>query len=116
LNVVEKNVTLPIEQIVRKRRIERGEAYVEGGDALLDPLLYPEEAARLKAYKTYQAEFSSTGDRHIGTVEGLSQIMRKSENNTSDRHNLVDDDDVFVHYNEIKEALKANFNSFDDLL
>jgi hypothetical protein len=42
--------------------------------------------------------------------------MRKSENNTSDRHNLVDDDDVFVHYNEIKEALKANFNSFDDLL
>jgi hypothetical protein len=27
---VEKNIVLPIEQIVRKRRIQRGEAYAEG--------------------------------------------------------------------------------------
>jgi len=30
MNVIEKNVTLPIEQIVRKRRIDRGEAFVDG--------------------------------------------------------------------------------------
>jgi len=30
LNVVEKNIQLPIEQIVKKRRRERGESYIEG--------------------------------------------------------------------------------------
>ena len=30
INVVEKNVTLPLEKIVRKRRLERGESYIEG--------------------------------------------------------------------------------------
>ncbi len=34
MNVVEKNVTLPIEQIVRKRRRERGEAYIEDGEVI----------------------------------------------------------------------------------
>ena len=34
LNVVEKNIVLPIEQIVRKRRKDRGEAYVEGSRQL----------------------------------------------------------------------------------
>jgi len=71
LNVVEKNVQLPIEQIVKKRRRERGEAYVDTED-MIDPILYPEEAARLKAYKTYQAEITSSGNRGIGTVEGIS--------------------------------------------
>jgi Ca2+-binding EF-hand superfamily protein len=52
LNVVEKNIQLPIEQIVKKRRRERGESYIEG-EQMLDPLLYPEEAARLRAFKTY---------------------------------------------------------------
>lgn len=71
LNVVEKNIQLPIEQIVKKRRRERGESYIEG-EQMLDPLLYPEEAARLRAFKTYQAEVTSSGNRGIGTVEGLS--------------------------------------------
>jgi Ca2+-binding EF-hand superfamily protein len=39
---------------------------------MLDPFLYPEEAARLRAFKTYQAEVTSSGNRGIGTVEGLS--------------------------------------------
>ncbi len=82
---------------------------------MIDPLRYPEEAARLKAYKTYQAEITSSGNRGIGTVEGLSQIMKRSVDDTQDR-NLIDDDDAMHHYNEIKEALRLNFNTFDDLL
>jgi len=41
--------------------------------------------------------------------------MKRSEDDTNDR-NLVDDDDALNHYNEIKEALKVNFNTFDDIL
>ena len=41
--------------------------------------------------------------------------MKRSEDNTNDR-NFVDDDDAINHYSEIKEALKANFNTFDDIL
>lgn len=41
--------------------------------------------------------------------------MKRSEDDTNDR-NLVDDDDALNHYNEIKEALKTNFNTFDDIL
>lgn len=52
MNVVEKNVQLPLEQIVRKRRRERGEAYVDDSEAF-DPKADPEEAQRMKAYKTY---------------------------------------------------------------
>ena len=73
LNVVEKNIQLPIEQIVKKRRRERGESYIDTGtEDMIDPILFPEEAARLKAYKTYQAEITSSGNRGIGTVEGIS--------------------------------------------
>jgi hypothetical protein len=41
--------------------------------------------------------------------------MKRSEDDTNDR-NLVDDDDAMNHYNEIKEALRSTFNTFDDLL
>ncbi len=41
--------------------------------------------------------------------------MKRSEDDTGN-HNLVSDDDAMNHYNEIKEALRANFNTFDDLL
>jgi hypothetical protein len=41
--------------------------------------------------------------------------MKRSEDDTNDRQ-LIDDDDALHHYNEIKEAFKANFNTFDDLL
>ena len=41
--------------------------------------------------------------------------MKRSEED-SGNHNLVSEDDAMNHYNEIKEALRANFNSFDDLL
>jgi hypothetical protein len=41
--------------------------------------------------------------------------MKRSEDETNDR-NLVDDDDALNHYNEIKEELKVNFNTFDDIL
>jgi Ca2+-binding EF-hand superfamily protein len=50
MNVVDKNVTLPIEQIVRKRRKDRGESYIEDTEAFEAD---PEEAQRVKAYKTY---------------------------------------------------------------
>lgn len=59
LNVIEKNVTLPIEQIVRKRRMRRGEAYVEGGKAN-QTLADKEEEERMKLYKSHYGEFSST--------------------------------------------------------
>ena len=58
LNVVEKNITLPIEQIVRKRRIERGEAFIEGTSAFKE--LPSEELERLRNYKSQYGEFSST--------------------------------------------------------
>lgn len=114
LAVIEKNVTLPIEQIVRKRRKERGEAFVEG--AGLDPHLHPEEAERLRAFKSHQAELNSSKPRDIGSVEGLSQIMGRSDQGDHPERHLIDDDDTLHHYTEIKELLRQHFNSFDDLL
>ncbi len=60
LNVVKKNVTLPIEEIVRKRRRARGEAFIEGAGPLLDPLYQNEEEERMRAYKSHYGEYSST--------------------------------------------------------
>ena len=51
----------------------------------------------------------------MGSVDGLSQIMRRSEFDEGERH-LVEDDDILHHKNEIKELLRLNFNTFDDLL
>lgn len=51
-------------------------------------------------------------------MEGLSQIMRRSVDDTDQQNtrHLIDDDDALHHYNEIKEAFRVNFNTFDDLL
>jgi EF-hand domain pair len=81
LNVVEKNVTLPIEKIVRKRRIDRGEAYVEGASSF-DAGLHPEEEERLRNYKSHYGEFSSTqapANKFLGSIDGMSHIMKRSE-------------------------------------
>jgi hypothetical protein len=119
MNVVEKSVTLPIAQIVRKRRIERGEAFIDGTQ-LLDTKLYPEEEERMRAYKSYQAEFSSTqphNKKNIGSVDGLSQIMRRSEDEDPLHHRaLIGDNDTLHVYSQLKEMLRINFNTFDDLL
>ena len=41
--------------------------------------------------------------------------MRRSVDG-GDERNLVDDNDSLALYSELKELLRANFNSFDDLL
>ena len=41
--------------------------------------------------------------------------MRRSDDLDNDKL-LVDDNDVLHHYAEIKEMLRLNFNTFDDLL
>ena len=42
--------------------------------------------------------------------------MRRSEDGDGGDRNIVDDDDTLHHYTEIKEMLRLNFNTFDDLL
>ena len=56
VNVVQRNVQLPLEQIVRKRRKEKGESLV---DHVEEEVIDPEEKKRVEAYKTYQAELAS---------------------------------------------------------
>lgn len=103
---------------MRKRRIERGEAFLEGASNF-EPGMHPEEDERLRNYKSHYGEFSSTqapNKKHLGSIDGMSQIFRRSEDgDIGDRH-LVDDDDTLHHYNEIKELFRSHFNSFDDLL
>ena len=73
VNVVQRNVQLPLEQIVRKRRKEKGESLV---DHVEEVVIDPEEKKRVEAYKSYQAEVASKQDQEVGSVKGLSQIMR----------------------------------------
>ncbi len=56
VNVVQRNVQLPLEQIVRKRRKEKGESLV---DEIEEEVIDPEEKKRVEAYKSYQAEVAS---------------------------------------------------------
>lgn len=56
INVVEKNVTLPLEKIVRKRRLERGESFIEG--KINES--YPDDEERMRNYQTFYGEFKST--------------------------------------------------------
>lgn len=43
--------------------------------------------------------------------------MRRSEEGEGEsRRHLIDDDDTLQLYSELKEMLRANFNTFDDLL
>ena len=41
--------------------------------------------------------------------------MKRSDNDYQERK-LIDDDDVLNIYNEIKEMLRINFLTFDDIL
>jgi hypothetical protein len=71
---------------VRKRRKDKGESLADHIEEEIDP----EEKKRIEAYKSYQAEVASKQDQDIGSVKGLSQIMRMSEDNGSERH-FIDD-------------------------
>lgn len=78
--MVEKNITLPIEKIVRKRRMDRGEAFLEGGSTF-EAGLHPEEEERLRNFKSHYGEFSSTqapNKKHLSSIDGMSQIYRRS--------------------------------------
>jgi Ca2+-binding EF-hand superfamily protein len=50
VNVVQHNVQLPLEQIVRKRRKDNGESLI---DHIEEEIIDPEEKKRVDAYKTY---------------------------------------------------------------
>jgi len=50
VNVVQHNVQLPLEQIVRKRRKDNGESLI---DHIEEVIIDPEEKKRVDAYKTY---------------------------------------------------------------
>jgi hypothetical protein len=79
--VIEKNVTLPVEEIVRRRRKQRGASLVDVAGSMLDALVFPEEEERMRNYKSHYGEFSSTQPhavKNLGSVEGLSQIMRRT--------------------------------------
>lgn len=111
VNVVQRNIQLPLEQIVRKRRKDKGESLADHIEEEIDP----EEKKRIEAYKSYQAEVASKQDQDIGSVKGLSQIMRMSEDNGSERH-FIDDEDSIHLQNEVKEMLRVNFIAFEDIL
>lgn len=80
----------------------------------------PEEAEQVRAYKTVYGDISSTqapAKRDIGSVDGMSHIMRRSvDGDGLEGRHLVDDDDSLQLYSELKELLRLNFNTFDDLL
>ena len=64
VNVVQRNIQLPLEQIVRKRRKDKGESLADHIEEEVDP----EEKKRVEAYKSYQAEVASEQNQDIGTV------------------------------------------------
>ena len=74
----------------------------------------------MRAYKTVYGDISSTqapAKRDIGSVDGMSHIMRRSvDGDGLDGRHLVDDDDSLQLYSELKDLLRLNFNTFDDLL
>ena len=56
MNVVQRNVQLPLEKIIRKRRKDKGESLV---DNVEEEFIDLDEKKRVEAYKTYQAEVAS---------------------------------------------------------
>jgi hypothetical protein len=56
VNVVQRNVQLPLEKIIRKRRKDKGESLV---DNVEEEFIDLDEKKRVEAYKTYQAEVAS---------------------------------------------------------
>jgi hypothetical protein len=107
-DVIEKGVTLPIERVVRKRRIERGEAVDDD-----KPKSSLEQTQNIRSILGEIGPGSHPRD--LGTVDGMSEIMHRSALDLEGRQ-LIDNDDTLHLYNEIKEGLRAHFYSFDDLL
>ena len=62
-DVIDKNTVLPIEKIVRKHRIDRGDAYIEGLDTTK-----PQSDVRVH---THHAEFNSQ-PKDLGSIDGMS--------------------------------------------
>lgn len=84
----------------------------------MDPLAMKEEEERMKAYKSHYGEYSSTVQplgKNLGSIDGLSQIMRRSEETEQERY-LIEENDSLHLYSEIKEMFRAHYNSYDDLL
>ena len=54
--MVQRNVQLPLEKIIRKRRKDKGESLV---DNVEEEFIDLDEKKRVEAYKTYQAEVAS---------------------------------------------------------
>ena len=107
-DVIEKNETLPIEKIVRKRREERGEKFYDEEDEF-------KFEGSSQPFKSALAEIGGSHRKDIGSVDGMSDIMRRSDADFDGRQ-LIHEDDTILIYNDIKEQLRLNFNTFDDLL
>ena len=78
-----------------------------------------EEAEPIKSNLTTVGEgLKSEGKRHddIGSVDGLSAIMKKSAGTDQESRALISDDDTLSIYNGIKEILLKKYFSFDSLL
>ena len=76
-DVIEKNRTLPIEKIVKKRREERGETFIEGldEDIKLDDL----------KIRTALGETGGSNRKDISTVDGMSAILHRSNIDYGDK-------------------------------
>ena len=54
-------------------------------------------------------------DKDVISVQGLSEIMERSSVDMSHR-DLINEDDLLDNYNEIKELIKQNAITFEELL
>ena len=77
-DVIEKNQVLPIEKIVRKRKLERNELYIEGiGEDGGNKLDF--DFGQTQNIKSVFGEVGGSQRKDLGTVDGLSEIMRRTD-------------------------------------
>eukprot|EP00347_Sterkiella_histriomuscorum_P003356 403364608 len=110
-DVIEKNQLLPIDKIVRKRREERGEKFI-------DEFSKGEKDFEFEGSQPFKSAFGELGGsqrKDLGTVDGMSDIMRRSDADFDGRQ-LIQEDDTILIFNDIKEQLRLNFHTFDDIL
>mmetsp|Transcript_43806 Transcript_43806/g.42272 ORF Transcript_43806/g.42272 Transcript_43806/m.42272 type:complete len:136 (-) Transcript_43806:237-644(-) len=112
-DIMEKDQVLPIENIVRKRRRERGEDLTMEEKDKKDSSFM--QTQKLKTVFADINTDSKVGSKDLGSVQGMSEILERSSMDLGDKK-LFNEDDVLDHYNEIKEVFRQNAFTFEDLL
>jgi len=63
-----------------------------------------------------QPTFMSNEVRSVGSVSGLSSLMKRSDDKESEVPKLVDDNEHLTNFSDIKDAFLTKCFAFEDLL